>query len=177
MSRRWMLLAVVSAAVLALGPTAAAGASRMSAPTVTSQDVTISISGQNCDEMSPDATLEGTGTLTTVTRVHDIGGGATAISTVDVATGMATDQDGATYRWYYDNRTWTASSADDPTAFEGVMVDVFVLAGDGPELIDNGFLATYAYDVDDETAVRIEPWQVWGDPLDFAALEARCDPL
>ena len=123
------------------------------------------------------AVIEGSGTLTSVTTEQPTGGGATAVNNVSIAVGTATDQAGNTYSWIYDNRTWVTNTVASPDDFAGVMIDDFLLSGDGPEHLKNGFAADYSYNATDETATRIIPWTSFGDPLDFEALQARCDPL
>jgi hypothetical protein len=170
-------LAMVASLALGSAVAAGAGTERGERPTVEVEDVTFTISWENCSELSEGSTIEGTGTLTSATTERPTGGGATAVNNVSIAVGTATDQAGNTYSWIYDNRTWVSNTVDAPNAFAGLMVDKFLLSGDGPEFLDNGFSADYSYDSSDETATRIIPWDVFGDPLDFEALEARCDPL
>jgi hypothetical protein len=164
--------------VLAVGSAAAAGANSGDdrRPTVETEEVSWTISWENCSELGRGSKITGEGTLTSVTTERPTGGGASAVNNVSIAVGTATDQAGNAYSWLYDNRTWVTNTVEEPDAFAGVMIDKFILSG-GPEFLDNGFSAEYSYDASDETSTSIVPWDAWGDPLDFEALEARCDPL
>ena len=53
------------------------------------------------------------------------------------------------------------------------MVDYFALSGATP--LSNGFLARYTTDLAE--FFRIRPVDAFGDPFDFTAGAARCDPL
>ena len=55
------------------------------------------------------------------------------------------------------------------------MIDLFTLQGTGPATLSNGFLARYTTDFDELN--RFKPIDAFGDPIDFAAATARCDPL
>jgi hypothetical protein len=50
-----------------------------------------------------------------------------------------------------------------------------MLQGTGPAALSNGFVANYTTDLGD--LQRIRPIDAFGDPYDFDAGAARCDPL
>ena len=179
MSWKRVSMIVALAGSLAIGSAAAAGAGSGDdeRPTVETAEVSFTISWENCSELSQGSVIEGVGALTSVTTERATGGGATAVKTVNIAVGTATDQTGGTYSWIYDNRTWVSNTVDAPDAFAGLMVDKFVLSGDGPEFLDNGFSADFSYDASDDASTRIIPGAAIGDPIDFETLDARCDPL
>ena len=118
---------------------------RSAAPTTNTQEVEFTINWENCDELQEGSTIEGTGTLVSATVENVRRNGVAVARNSSLAVGTATDQAGNTYSWSYDNRFHAMSSADDPSSFTGTMVDEFLLAGDGPEHLHNGFVADIAW--------------------------------
>ena len=133
------------------------------APPAGAADVTVEpvewqLTAEGCSELPAGTTVDGSGTMRTVTT-------GTAARTIVIAhaTGTATDQDGTTYRWIYSNEFTSTASAT-------VIVDHFSLSGPGPARLSNGFVIRF-------TADGLDVIHVHGDPIDFATFEAHCDPL
>jgi hypothetical protein len=142
---------------------------------VNTYDVSWTLTADKCREIPAGTTINGTTVLvdlvTTKTR-NDI-------STVNVeshAVGLATDQDGNRYQFFYDNVSTETNSRAHPDVYVGRMVDEFRLAGAGPVHLHNGFRAVIT---DDRTAgtFKIDGKSSFGDPFDFAAGLNRCDPM
>ena len=125
----------------------------------------------------PDGTeISWSGTGTSITRTSTDASGVTTIRNVTHANGVATDQDGNSYRFNYANSFTFSNSAADPGVFSGKMVDAFSLAGPGGVGLHNGFVAIVTTDF------ATFSWDVIttrGDPISFATgpVEAHCDPL
>jgi hypothetical protein len=125
----------------------------------------------------PDGTeLSWSGTGTSITRTSTDASGITTVRNVTHANGVATDQDGNSYRFNYANSFSFSNSTADPGTFSGKMVDAFSLDGPGDIGLHNGFVAivttdfaTFSFDV---IATR-------GDPISFTVptVEHHCDPL
>lgn len=180
--RRITSIAAV-AAVLALGPLTAAGATSggaASAPVGDTKPVEFTISWENCDELQEGSTIQGTGTLVSTTVETARRNGVTVVRNAALAVGTATDQAGNTYTWSYDNRFRATNSGDDRSSFHGTMVDEFLLGGDGPEQLHNGFVADISYAGSIDAPFDIVARTSFGDPIEFgpaAAVAPRCDPL
>jgi hypothetical protein len=125
----------------------------------------------------PDGTdISWSGTGMSITQTSTDASGVTSIRNVTHANGVATDQDGNSYRFNYSNSFSFSNSVAEPGTFSGKMVDAFSLNGPGGISLNNGFVAivttdfaTFSFDV---TTSR-------GDPISFTAgpVEAHCDPL
>ena len=86
----------------------------------------------------------------------------------------APDQDGNRYRFLYSNQFRVSNTTADPDAYTGIMVDLFLLRGDGPAKLRNGFLARITTDLEN---FAFDPIFAFGDPIDFETGAAICDPL
>jgi len=136
--------------------------------------VTFEIRSENCSKLPPGTTINGTGTLTSITWTTKRRGHRT-VTNSSVAPGTATDQAGNQYTFLYSNQFRVTNKRARPKVYSGTMVDVFQLQGTGPATLSNGFVAKYKTDLGD--LQRIRPIDQFGDPYDFEAGAARCDPL
>jgi hypothetical protein len=166
------LVTAAVAAVVMLLP-GAAQAQRTERTTETSP-ATFEIKSENCSMLPPGTTINGTGTLTSITWTSKRRGHRT-VTNSSLATGTATDQAGNQYTFLYSNQFRVSNTKARPRVYSGVMVDVFTLQGTGPATLSNGFLANYTTNLGD--LQRIRPINAYGDPIDFKAVTARCDPL
>jgi hypothetical protein len=167
--KRLVTLAVLFVLTVPGGAAAAPGQT-----TVERFPVDFMITSASCPNLSAGATIEGSGTMHSVTRTMEREG-ITTVANSSTATGSATDQDGNSYQFVYKNRFSVANSAADPGLFSGVMHDLFLLRGSGPETLTNGFVAVFTTNFADVN--QFDPISSFGDPIDFATGEARCDPL
>jgi hypothetical protein len=168
--RRFAIAAVsIAAFALVAGPAGAGGGGA----TAATFPVSFVITSATCSELAPGTTLTGSGTEKSITVVKT-NGGVTRIHNTSHATGAAVDQDGNTYVFDYSN-SFNVSDAGSPGVFTGIMNDHFSLAGNGPARLSNGFQAVFSTDF--TTFASFTPLKSRGDPLDFAAGTARCDPL
>jgi hypothetical protein len=157
-------LAIVAAALLALVLAAAASAGKPVIDKAPMSGVTFTLSWETCPNLPTGTVITGTGDGHSITLTKD--------STVRNETqihGTATDQDGNTYVFNYEN-SFTVSSTDGT----GVMVDSFSLAGNGPARLNNGFRANVNL-----ATGEFDPLSQRGDPIDFTTSppQAMCDPL
>ena len=142
--------------------------------TIESAPVTFEIKSENCSKLPPGTTIKGSGTLTSTTWTTKRRGHRT-VTNSSVAPGTATDQAGNQYTFVYSNQFRVSNTRRRSQVYSGIMVDVFQLQGTGPARLSNGFLAKYTTDFGD--LQRFRPIDAFGDPIDFAAGTARCDPL
>ena len=142
--------------------------------TIETMPVTFEIKSENCSKLPPGTTINGTGTLTSITWTTKRRGHRT-VTNSSLAPGTATDQAGNSYTFLYSNQFRVSKTRARRTVYSGVMIDVFTLQGTGPATLSNGFLARYRTDLGD--LQRIRPIDAFGDPIDFRAGAARCDPL
>jgi hypothetical protein len=166
------LVPIAVAAVVMLLPGAAQA--KQTERTTETTPVTFEIKSENCSMLPPGTTINGTGTLTSITwttkrRRHR------TVTNSSLATGTATDQAGNQYTFLYSNQFRVSNRRARRQVYSGVMIDVFTLQGTGPATLSNGFLANYRTDLGD--LQRIRPIDAFGDPIDFEAVTARCDPL
>ena len=167
-----MLRLVPSAvAMLALALPASALAQRTERTTETSP-VTFEITSAACPNLPAGTTIKGQGTLTSVTWTTKRRG-ITAVTNSSLAPGTATDQAGNQYTFLYSNQFTVSNTRKKPKRFTGGMIDLFSL--DGPATLRNGFLAGYRTDFQGHD--RLRPINAFGDPIDFATITPRCDPL
>jgi hypothetical protein len=169
--KRFAIAAVLVAALaLGAGPAVAGGGGA----TVDTSSVSFVITSATCSNLPPGTTVTGTGTETSITVVKTKDG-VTRIHNTSHARGTATDQDGNTYVFNYSNSFNVSDSATSPGVFSGIMNDHFSLAGNGPANLNNGFQAVFTTDF--TSFATFDPLKSFGDPLDFAAGLAHCDPL
>jgi hypothetical protein len=161
---------VVAVAVLVLVVPASAGAKTKRQ--VDTGPVEIGISADTCSMLPAGTQITGAGTQTSITWTTRRAG-RTSVTNSTVATGTATDQAGNQSTWTYSNQFWVANTRANRKRFRGPMVDYFALSGATP--LSNGFLARYTTDFGE--FFRIKPVDAFGDPFDFSAGTARCDPL
>lgn len=142
------VVVVVVAGALLLGPGVAA------APPA-QRSVTWTLTAAQCPNLPTGTTVTGTGRLR---KVQD--------GRVDIehATGTATDQAGNVYLWSYDFKAVFRSKDSE------LWVDHFVMAGDGPALLNNGFVAVVSPD-------GVDVIHEFGDPYNFETDSPICDPL
>ena len=136
--------------------------------------VTFEIKSENCSMLPPGTTISGAGTLTSITWTTKRRGHRT-VTNSSLAPGTATDQAGNQYTFLYSNQFRVTKKKGRSRVYSGVMIDLFTLQGTGPATLSNGFLANYTTDLGD--LQRIRPIDAFGDPIDFEAGTARCDPL
>jgi hypothetical protein len=165
--KRIMTGLVTAIAFLAV-PGAAVGST-----TVERLPVSWKLSSDTCTNLPAGTTVEGTGTMKSITRERTSAGGVTTVSNTTTATGTATDQDGNTYVFLYSNTFRVANSTADPGVFTGMMNDAFTLAGPGPAKLSNGFTAR----ITDFATFTLDPIRAYGDPISFPEGEEHCDPL
>jgi hypothetical protein len=125
----------------------------------------------------PDGTeISWSGTGASITRTSTDASGVTTIRNVTHANGVATDQDGNSYRFNYSNSFTFSDSVADPGIFSGRMVDAFSLAGPGDIGLHNGFVAIVTTDF---ATFSFDVITSRGDPISFSTgpVEAHCDPL
>ena len=150
------------------------GAAAAGGATVERTPVTWVLTSATCSNLPAGTTVEGTGTMKSITRTRTTAAGVTTISNTTTATGTATDQDGNTYVFLYSNTFRVANSTADPGVFTGMMNDAFSLAGPGPAKLSNGFTARITTDF---ATFTFDPIRAHGDPISFPEGEEHCDPL
>jgi hypothetical protein len=168
-----MMFAAIACASLVLGTGSAFAGNGNT--TVDVFPVSFTMSSDTCSNLPPGTTVDGSGTgksITTVTTDHS---GVTTVANVTVDIGTATDQAHNHYVFFYFNQFKVSNTLAHPDTFTGVMFDRFTLTGHGPANLRNGFEANITTDL--ETFFAFDPISSFGDPLDFAAGTARCDPL
>jgi hypothetical protein len=163
--------AAVAAIVMLLPGTAQA---KRTERTIETAPATFEIKSENCSMLPPGTTINGTGTLTSITWTTKRRGHRT-VTNSSVAPGTATDQAGNQYTFLYSNQFRVSNTRARPRVYSGIMVDVFQLQGTGPATLSNGFVANYTTDLGD--LQRIRPIDAFGDPIDFESVTAHCDPL
>ena len=175
--RRWTTLGV---ALLALVLVAGAYAK----PIKVKQKIdgaSITITSEQCSFLPDGVVITGTGDGKSTDTSETKKNGLTTVSNHTTVRGHATDGDGNTYKWVYDNSWKVTNSQADPGTFLGTMTDSFTLkpTGHGKKhngiSLDNGFVADASTDLN--TFFLLDPVSSFGDPIDFDTGEAHCDPL
>jgi hypothetical protein len=161
------LLATTSIAQAASGP----------ARVETSQ-VTFVLSSSTCSRLPAGSTIRGSGMQRSVTTERVDARGITTIVNSTNAQGTATDQAGNRYAFHYTNQFRLENTVANQDVYSGLMSDFFVLSGDGPAKLHNGFVARLTTDIDFSSVI----WSVlvaFGDPISFASgpVVNRCDPI
>jgi hypothetical protein len=110
--------------------------------------------------------------VTTITRRN----GLVTITGESHAVGLATDDRGERYQFFYDNTASSTNSKEHPNVSVGWMVDEFRLEGTGPVHLHNGFRAVITDDRDAGTGV-IDGKSSFGHPFDFENQRGQCDPM
>src|SRR5207245_1300823 len=120
-------------------------------------------------------TITGSGIEKSITRTQTAKDGTTRIGNTSIAHGTATDQNGNTYVFEYNNTFNVSNTLQNLAVFAGQMNDHFSLAGQGPAHLTNGFVADITTDF--ATFFTFDPKVSHGDPIDFATRAPHCDPL
>jgi hypothetical protein len=170
MVKRLALAAI--AVVFLLSPSSAAAGGWET--TVERFPADFTMSWEACPNLPEGTTITGTGTGTSVTKTRTDRRGTTTVFNSSIAPGRATDQAGNRYRFLYSNQ-FLVSKTSSESLFTGRMVDLFVLHGNGPANLRNGFLANIRTDLGD--VFEFDPIFEFGDPIDFETGVAECDPL
>ena len=165
-------LTTIAVVVLLFPGTAAAGGWET---TVEPFPADFVMTSATCPNLPPGTTITGTGTGTSVTKTRTDRRGITTVLNSTIAPGRAVDQAGNRYRFLYSNQFAVTNTRSDPALFSGRMVDLFVLQGNGPARLRNGFLANITTDLGEQ--FTFDPIFAFGDPIDFETGAARCDPL
>jgi hypothetical protein len=136
------------------------------------------LNSETCPYLPDGTSITWSGTGTSVTRSRTDANGITTIGNTTHANGVATDQDGNAYAFHYSNVFRISNTVADPAVFSGLMTDSFSLAGQGPAMLNNGFVAVFTTDF---VSFGVEPLTSWGDPISFApfpqGFTPHCDPL
>ena len=136
------------------------------------------LNSETCPYLPDGTSITWSGTGTSVTRSRTDANGITTIGNTTHANGVATDQDGNAYAFHYSNVFRISNTVADPAVFSGLMTDSFSLAGQGPAMLNNGFVAVFTTDF---VSFGFEPLISWGDPISFApfpqGFTPHCDPL
>ena len=170
---RRLAMLVLAAAAGALGVTSALAAA--GGATIDEFPVSFTMSSATCPNLPAGTVIDGAGTMKSITTTRTDKTGITTIQNASHAQGTATDQDGNSYVFEYENNFRISNSAAEPGVFSGRMTDSFSLAGPGPAKLHNGFQAIFRTDF--ATFATFEELNSRGDPLDFATGAAVCDPL
>ena len=169
------VVAVVTV-VLSLCQGTSASAAPGGGATIEESPVSIVISSDSCSNLPDGTTIQGTGTLRSITTTKTNADGITTVRNTSHARGTATDQDGNTYVFLYSNEFRVSNSAADPDTYSGLMTDHFSLSGPGPARLSNGFTARFTTNLVD-VFTNFEPIHAHGDPIGFPEGSAHCDPL
>jgi len=161
---------MVAVAVLVLVVPASAGAKTKRQ--VETGPVEISISADTCSKLPAGTQITGAGTQTSITWTTRRGR-RTSVTNSTVTTGTATDQAGNPSTWVYSNQFSVTNTRANKKRFRGSMVDYFALSGATP--LTNGFLARFSTDFGEFN--RYKRVNAFGDPIEFPAGVAHCDPL
>ena len=173
--KRLITTAVVTVLLVLCQGTSASAAPGGGA-TIETSPVSIVITSESCSNLPDGTTIEGSGTLKSITTTRTDANGITTVRNTSHARGTATDQDGNTYVFLYSNEFRVSNSAADPDMYSGLMTDHFSLSGPGPARLSNGFTARFTTDLVD-VFTNFEPIHAHGDPISFPEGEAHCDPL
>ena len=137
--------------------------------------VKFTMSSDACPNLRAGTTIKASGRQRSVTTTTTDANGITTVVNYTQALGKARDQRGRKYRFDYRNSFAVTNTSATPAQYSGTMFDLFSLAGRGPAKLENGFVAVFTTDLGD--SATYQPLYSFGDPIDFAAGTARCDPL
>ncbi len=169
--KRLVLTAVAAVALLLPGSAVAGGGTT----TIEPFPADFTLSWKDCPNLPEGTTITGTGTGRSVTKTKTDHHGITTVFNSSIARSRATDQDGNSYRFLYFNQFRVSNTIANPALYSGLMVDLFLLKGNGPARLRNGFLARITTDLGE--SFTYDPIHEFGDPLNFTTGEAMCDPL
>lgn len=173
--KRWLTLSAIFV-LLVGGLTSAEAAS--AAPEAPAIPVSFVLTSATCPYLPAGTTITGSGTESSITVTQNVQN-VTTIANQTRARGTATDQDGNTYVFTYDNHYRIANSVADPAKYAGGMTDSFSLVGNGPASLRNGFIAGLTTNAEVTVAYSWNVKRSWGDPIAFdpGPFVAHCDPL
>ena len=172
-------LIIPAISVLALMFSAGAAIAADGGATVVTSPVNFVVTSASCPNLASGTGIAGSGTSTSITRTRTAANGVTTIGNTTHAHGFATDQDGNSYVFNYNNGFQISNTVADPGVFSGLMTDSFSLAGHGPARLHNWFVALFSTaSTFEESSFRFVPLISHGDPIKFDDPWAhRCDPL
>jgi hypothetical protein len=173
--KRLAISAALAALLLSAGTAIAAGGG----VTVETIPMTFApLNSDTCSYLADGTSITWSGTGTSITRTMTDANGVTTIANTTVAHGVATDQDGNAYAFHYSNTFRISNTLANPAVFSGLMTDSFSLAGQGPAMLNNGFVAVFTTDF---VSFGFEELTSRGDPISFnpfpQGYTPRCDPL
>lgn len=160
--------------VLALVGSATSAAARA---TVETFPVDFTITSELCSNLPDGTTIEGSGTMKSITTVLTKKSGITTVLNTSHAHGTATDQDGNRYVFDYSNEFRASTTVAEPDLLSGRMTDHFSLSGRGPAKLNNGFVALFTASPDFSFFSFDDVISSHGDPLGFPEGTPHCDPL
>jgi hypothetical protein len=155
------------------------GAQMTGVPVIQTTQVPFHVSSATCSHLPPGTTIEGVATEVSITTESTDRRGAKTIRNTTTAIGTGDDHNGHTYTVEYANQFRLTNTPRQPDRYSGRMTDLFVLAGNGPAMLDNGFDAELTAKAD---LSKVFSWNVrekFGDPISFkpGPFIAHCDPL
>jgi hypothetical protein len=141
---------------------------------VETSPVTFTLKSDTCSNLPPGTTINGMGTMTSITWTTKRHGDIT-VTNSSLALGTATDQAANQYTFLYSNQFQVSNTRARREVYSGPMIDVFTLQGAGPAKLSNDFLARFTTDFMKRQS--FSPINSFGDPIDFKTGQAHCDPL
>ncbi len=134
------------------------------------------LNSDTCQFMPDGIEISWSGTGKSITRTSTDASGVTTIRNVTHANGVATDEEGNSYRFNYANSLRLSNSVANPGSFSGKLVDAFSLVGGGIGL-HNGFVALATTDFATFSFDKVITTR--GDPIGFTTgpIDQHCDPL
>ena len=115
--KRLVPAAVAALLMLLPGPAEAKRTER----TIETTPVTFEIKSENCSKLPPGTTINGTGTLTSITWTTKRRGHRT-VTNSELATGTATDQAGNQYTFLYSNQFRVSNTRPRRQVYSGIMI-------------------------------------------------------
>jgi hypothetical protein len=170
--RRIALFPVVVVLALVAGTSPA-----VARPLVETFPVGFTMTSAECSNLPAGTTIDGSGTMTSITTVRTNNGGLTTVMNSSHAHGRATDQDGNRYVFDYSNEFRASNTVAEPDLLSGRMTDHFSLSGRGRAKLNNGFVALFTASADFSFFSFDHVISSHGDPLGFPEGTPHCDPL
>jgi hypothetical protein len=164
---------------LVLGITSSIAEAANGVPVVQTIPVTFDLSSDTCSHLPRGTKIHGEGSEVSITTETTDRRGVRTIRNTTTATGTAKDQNENSYAFEYANQFEITNSLRKPDHFSGLMTDIFVLAGAGPVLLDNGFVAELTATADVSYVFSWDVHHKFGNPILFqrGLVVAQCDPL
>jgi hypothetical protein len=172
-NRFTVVIAIITTIVLGLGSAASAHDDDGWQVTVNRFPVSYTVTAARCNYLDPGISATGSGEMVSITKERTNRAGVVQWQNSSSARGTATDNQGNSYRFKYDNDVRETST--DGVHFTGIMKDAFSQNGRGPARLHNGFVAFI--EETHFTSFAATPLSSFGDPFDFVNLSNRCDPL